>query len=301
VLEDLDLTGRRVLVTGASRGIGAEVASVLAQHGARLVLVARDGERLRGHARTLPGEGHSALAFDVADEEAWRAAQQEGALARIDGVVSAAAALTPVGPIGSYEPRELWRTLQVNVYGTFLAVHTCLPTLEAGGGAVVTFAGGGATAPQPRYDAYATSKAAVVRLTENIACELAGRGVRCNAVSPGFVATEIHAATLRAGAEVVGEDYFATTTRQLEQGGVPARDGAELTAFLLGEGAQGITGKLISAPWDPWREESFRQRLREEPDLATVRRIDDQFFATLPRVAISPTPPVAPEPVGGTN
>ena len=70
--------------------------------------------------------------------------------------------LDPVGPIGSYAPADFKRTLEVNLLGTLLAIRACLPGLRAHGGAVVTFSGGGATAPLPRFDAYAASKAAVV-------------------------------------------------------------------------------------------------------------------------------------------
>ncbi len=278
VAQQPELKGRRVLVTGASRGIGGECARLLAELGATVVAVARSRAGVEEVVAGLPGEGHRAVALDVGDENGWRAAAEQGALEGVNGLVTAAAVLAPVGPIGSYAPRAFWETVRVNVLGTLLAVHHCLGSLEAARGAVVTFAGGGATSPQPRYDAYATSKAAVVRLTENLARELAERGVRVNAVSPGFVATEIHAATLQAGPGRAGEGYFANTERQLEDGGVPARRAAELTAFLLSEQAQGITGRLISAPWDPWQEPAFQRRLREEPDLATVRRIDGRFF-----------------------
>ena len=277
--DSLDFAGRRILVTGASRGIGREVAGLLAELGATVVAVARDGESLKRCVGGLSGEGHQPLALDVGDEEAWRSTAAMRALDGVDGVVSAAALLAPIGPIGTYRPADFWQTMRVNVLGTLLAVHTCLDTLEAAGGAVVTFAGGGATSPQPRYDAYATSKAAVVRLTENLGLELCERGVRVNAVSPGFVATNIHAATLAAGPQLAGAEYFASTERQLEQAAVPARLAAELTAFMLDGAAAGITGRVISAQWDPWRDQAFGERLRTEPDLATLRRIDDHFFS----------------------
>jgi hypothetical protein len=103
--------------------------------------------------------------------------------------------------------------------------------------------------------------------------------VRVNSVSPGFVATEIHAATLRAGPELAGAGYFADTAQRLEDGGDSALRAAELTAFLLEDAANGITGRLLSAQWDPWEDATFQQRLRDEPDLAKIRRIDDVFFA----------------------
>jgi len=273
------LRGRRILVTGASRGIGREIAVLLAEQGASVVLVARGRVQLERCAAQLPDGRHRALALDVGDSRAWTAAGQVGALEGVTGLVTAAAVLAPVGSIGDYSMDELWQSMRVNVLGTLLAVEACLGSLKAGKGAVVAFAGAGATSAHPRYDAYAASKAAVARLSENLALDLLEHSVRVNAVSPGFVATTIHEATLRAGPRAAGEASFAATRRQLERGAVPARRAAELTAFLLGDAARGITGRLISAQWDPWREPAFQQRLREEPDLARLRRIDDRLFA----------------------
>lgn len=285
-----DFDGRRVLVTGGSRGIGREVAHLLAQRGATVLVAARGREDVERCAAKLPGDGHRGLALDVGEERDWDAARAAGALNGVCGLVCAAAVLSPVGPIGSYSPAEFWRTMRVNVHGVLLAVHACLRSLEAQRGAVVAFAGAGATSPLPRYDAYATSKAAVTRLAENLALELRPRGVRVNAVSPGFVATGIHDATLRAGRQLAGERYFADTERQLDAGGVPARRAAELTAFLLSEAAEGIAGRLISAPWDPWEDAAFQQRLRQDPDLARVRRIDERRYAAAAPTEEEPTP-----------
>jgi 3-oxoacyl-[acyl-carrier protein] reductase len=119
----------------------------------------------------------------------------------------------------------------------------------------------------------------VVRLSENIAVELSAQGVRINCVAPGFVATGIHQSTLAAGPELAGADYFERTRAELERGGVPASETAELVCQLLeGDPDAPFTGKLISAQWDAWREPSFRRRLAGERDLATLRRIDDVLF-----------------------
>ena len=76
--------------------------------------------------------------------------------------------------------------------------------------------------------------------------------------------------------------YFAQDPASSSRsGGFPASEAAELVAFLLAAEARGITGRLISAQWDPWREETFRQRLRTDPVLGRLRRIDDQFFTAL--------------------
>jgi NAD(P)-dependent dehydrogenase (short-subunit alcohol dehydrogenase family) len=272
-----------VLITGGSKGIGRATAEALADRGWSVTLLARDERELEACRATLTGQGHEAIAMDVADEEAWERLRPR--LADVDALVCAAATIDPVGPIGSYSAADFRRTLDVNLLGTLLAISACLPALRERRGGVVTFSGGGATAPLRRFDAYAASKAAVVKLTENLAVELAEDGVRINSVAPGFVATAIHQSTLAAGAEIVGAEYYKRTQEELERGGVPASEAAELVCVLLEDDPEaGFTGKLISAQWDPWREADFRRRLAEEPDLATLRRIDDVFFTASPEL-----------------
>jgi 3-oxoacyl-[acyl-carrier protein] reductase len=272
------MSKRHVLVTGGSMGIGLAVARALAAQGARLTLVARGAETLDRAVAELPGERHRAQRLDVADEPAWQAFASQ--IGELDGLVCAAAVLGPVGPAGSYAPREFLHTINVNLFGTLLAIHNCLPALRTSHGAIVTFSGGGATAALPRYDAYAASKAAVVRLTENLAADLAEDGVRINCVAPGLIATRIHDGTLQAGAQLAGEDYYERTRRELRSGGASAEEAAALVCFLLGSGEQvPFTGKLLSARWDAWRDPDFRDRLTASRDLATLRRIDDMAFA----------------------
>jgi 3-oxoacyl-[acyl-carrier protein] reductase len=261
-------------------GIGLTVAHTLARGGARLTLVARGAAALEASAGELAGEGHRPLAFDVADERAWRACAAE--LGELHGLVCAAAVLGPIGPPGSYAPEDFRRTIEVNLLGTLLAVHHCLPALRTSRGAIVAFGGGGASAPLARYDAYAASKAAVVRLCENMTADLLAAGVRINCVAPGFVATRMHQDTLAAGPELAGTDYYQRTQAELKSGGVSAEDAAELVCLLLGpEKDVPFAGKLISAQWDPWRDPSYRARLADDRDLATLRRIDEQLFAAV--------------------
>jgi NAD(P)-dependent dehydrogenase (short-subunit alcohol dehydrogenase family) len=268
----------RVLVTGGSMGIGRAIASELAAGSRQLAVVARGADAISEVVSSLPGEDHIGIPLDVTDAAGWERAV--GELDSLSGLVCAAGVIEPIGRLGTYSASDFMRTIEVNLLGTWLAINACLPLLRSSGGSVVTFSGGGATSPLPRFDAYAASKAAVVRLTENLARDLADDGVRLNSVAPGFVVTRMQDAALAAGPEGAGSDYFEKTQRQVEEGGSPAERAAQLVAFLLSDEAHGITGKLISAPWDPWEDEDFRQRLRDEPDLATLRRIDDQFFTT---------------------
>jgi NAD(P)-dependent dehydrogenase (short-subunit alcohol dehydrogenase family) len=282
------LLGYRVLVTGASRGIGRAVALRLARDGAEVVVVARDRAALSALLEEMGPGSHAAVVLDVRDRSAWRNSLDAIAPAGLlSGVVTAAATLTPIGRIGAWDIEDFRRTLDVNVVGTLLAIESTLELLRSSKGSVVAFSGGGATGPFPRYDAYAASKAAVVRLTENLAVELRPDGIRVNCVAPGFVVTDMHQATLAAGVEQVGRDYFDRTARAIETGeGDSPELAAGLVSFLLSRGSEPITGKLISARWDPWNDKHFIRRLEQDADFATLRRIDDQFFT---KTASGPT------------
>jgi NAD(P)-dependent dehydrogenase (short-subunit alcohol dehydrogenase family) len=245
---------------------------------------------LKDVAQQLSGGPHSVVDLDVTDEESWSAATDQVAPnGLLHGIVTAAGEVGPIGPVGSWTADAFRRTLDVNVLGTMLPIMASLQPLRAAQGAIVTFSGGGATGSFPRFDAYAASKVAVVRLTENLAHELSADGIRVNAVAPGFVLTDIHAETVRAGPDLVGADYFERTQNALEAGAGDSPElAAALVAFLLSDRAQGITGRLISARWDPWEDESFRERLRTDANLARLRRIDDQFFQAIALEAETP-------------
>lgn len=268
--------GRRVLVTGGSLGIGLEVSRELARRGHRVIVAARGAEAIEAALHSLEGAGHSGIVLDVSAPGSWRdAASRLDEGGELHGLVTAAGVLGPIGSLDAVDPDRFSETIAVNLVGTAFALQFALPRLRASGGRAVTFSGGGGTGPLARYDAYAASKAGVVRLTENVAADGA---IEINCVAPGFVATRMHAGTLEAGPEAAGQAYFARTQDELAGGGFPAERAAQLVAWLLSDEAAGITGRLLSAQWDPWDEEAFRARLREDPDLGRLRRIDEQFY-----------------------
>ena len=274
-----DVSGRSVLVTGGSLGIGRAISSELARRGARVIVAARGQEAIDETLALLAGDGHRGIRLDVRDPAQW-----VGAIAAVDaqghlhGLVCCAGILGPVGRFDEISLEAFTETLAVNVIGTLLALRHAVPRLERTGGRAVALSGGGATSPLPRYDAYAASKVALVRLVENVARTTA---VEVNAIAPGFVATRMHQATLDAGPDRAGAAYYARTREQLDAGGAPASAAAELACLLLSDATAGVSGRLVSAQWDPWREPEFWTRLRSDPSLGTLRRIDDQQFGAL--------------------
>ncbi len=132
--------------------------------------------------------------------------------------------------------------------------------------------GGGATNPLPNISAYAASKAAVIRLMETLAEELKPFHVDVNAIAPGALKTRFVEQVLAAGAEKVGAEFFAKNKKWSEEGAVPLELGASVAVYLASAQSDGITGKLISAQWDPWEKlHEFKGDLGG--DIYTLRRI----------------------------
>jgi NAD(P)-dependent dehydrogenase (short-subunit alcohol dehydrogenase family) len=110
-------------------------------------------------------------------------------------------------------------------------------------------------------------------LTENLAEELRGTRIDVNAVAPGALNTRLLAETLAAGPEKVGEMEFGRAVQQQKTGGASVEEAAELCVYLSSRRSDGISGRLISAPWDPWQELHNRLEELNNTDIYTLRRI----------------------------
>jgi NAD(P)-dependent dehydrogenase (short-subunit alcohol dehydrogenase family) len=278
------LDSKIIVVTGGSLGIGFEVARLCAAHGASVVLAARGRTDLNaalGKLERIPGQKYESYPLDVADDAQvetfarWCATH----FGRIHGLVNCAGVLGPIGKTHEVSMAEFSAAVRINLLGTVYMCHAFVPLLNSEGRSkIVNYSGGGAATPFPNFSAYAASKIGIVRFTENLSMELADRACDVNCVAPGFVITRLHQQTLSAGPGAATRQYFEKTRKQLESGGVPPEKAARLTVFLLSAESDGITGKFISAPWDPWQVSAFQQRLRTDRDFATLRRIDDKQF-----------------------
>jgi len=160
------------------------------------------------------------------------------------------------------------------LYGVLLPCRAIIPHFKAQQrGKIINLSGGGATAPLPFISAYAASKAAVVRLTETLAEELRDYNIAVNAIAPGALNTRLLDEVLTAGPAAVGEKFFNKAIKQKEAGGAPLSLGASLCVWLGSAESDGITGKLLSAQWDPWRDLARRCDALRESDIYTLRRI----------------------------
>ncbi|MCC7370132.1 MAG: SDR family NAD(P)-dependent oxidoreductase [Chloroflexi bacterium] len=266
-----------VVVAGGSSGIGAELTTSLAKAGHAVYVCARRQDRL--DAVTDNNTVAQGYVCDVADESQVQAFARwlAGRTSTVDVLLNCAGTFGPIGPLDQTDSAEWLDTIKTNLFGTYLVTKHLMPLLAGSDDPrILNFSGGGAFSPFPNYSAYACSKAAVVRLTECLAAELAPRGITVNAVAPGFVPTEAHHKTLAVGAEKAGALHYQRTKAVLAEGGASLATVVQCVGLLLSARMRGLTGKTISANFDPWRTQAFAERLADitRSDLWTMRRVN---------------------------
>ena len=277
----ITLDGRAALITGANQGLGLAIAKAFVQAGADVCLCARnagllDEARQAVLALAAPGQKVVAQAADVSQPaEVQRVAQAAlQAFPRLQILVNNAGVYGPKGALEDVDWEAWVDAIHINLMGSTLMCRALLPHFRAQGhGKIIQLSGGGATNPLPRLSAYAASKAAVVRLAETLAEETRGSGIDVNAIAPGALNTRLLDEVLEAGPERVGADFYARAVKQQAEGGVPLDTGARLAVFLASSASDGLTGKLLSAVWDPWETLPEHLAELEHSDIYTLRRI----------------------------
>jgi glucose 1-dehydrogenase len=240
------MTRKTVLITGASAGIGAASARLLAQHGYDVGLgyrtdragaeaVARDVEAAGGRAVLLQGDMAVPAEIDAVF------AAFDAAFPRLDALVNNAGIVGTKTTVAEMAPERIAQIMAVNVTGAFLVAQGAVRRMQAqGSGAIVNMSSAAARLASPgQYVDYAASKAAIDTLTQGLAQEVAGQGIRVNAIRPGIIETEIHAK----GGEPDRVARLGPLVPMQRPG--TADEVAQAVLWLLSDAASYVTGTFV--------------------------------------------------------
>jgi NAD(P)-dependent dehydrogenase (short-subunit alcohol dehydrogenase family) len=237
------LSGKSVILTGASRGIGAAAAEALVAAGASVLLLARSADGITALATRLRKGGGQAEAMtcDVAEFSQVQAAvaRAHEAFGRIDALVNNAGVIEPIGPLAAADPRAWSYSVDINLKGVFNGMRAVLPAMRAqGSGVIVNLGSGAAHNPLEGWSHYCAAKAATAMLTRCAHLENRGRGVRVFSLSPGTVATDMQRKIRASGINPVSQMDFASHA--------PPEHPARAIVWLCTEDAAPFAGQEVS-------------------------------------------------------
>ena len=246
----MNVAGKTVVITGASRGIGAEAARVFAAAGANVALIARSSDAIEKLSAEI-GAQAIALTCDVASY-----ASVEGAIAKaketfgsVDILINNAGVIEPIAHLASADPDESGAVIDINLKGVFNGMRAVLPMMIAsGGGSILTISSGAAHGPVEAWSHYCASKAAVKMLTECVNKENGADGIRAIGLSPGTVATQMQVEIKASGINPVSQLDWDVH--------IPADWPARALLWLCGSDADQYCGQELSL-----RNEDLRKRV----------------------------------------
>lgn len=275
------LKNKIAVVTGSSIGLGKEIAKKFITEGANVVICARDYNKLSQtfleiSKNLIDNQILLPIKCDVSKTKDIKNLIRRTIkkFNRIDILVNNAGIYGPKGLIEDIDWKQWEETIKINLFGLVLMCREVIPYMKQNKyGKIINLSGGGATAPMPRISAYAASKAAVVRFTETIAEECKEFNIDINAIAPGPLNTRMLEEVLTAGPTKVGKNFYNKALKQKQSGGVSLEISADLCIYLASSESNGITGKLISAIWDNWKNFKSHKSELINSDIYTLKRI----------------------------
>lgn len=235
-----ELSGKVVMITGASRGIGAATALAFAREGAKVVLLARNVAQISGLAADI-GPDALAICCDVSrfDQLSHAVRDTLAKFGRIDVFIGNAGIIGPIAPLETMEPAAFGEVIDINLKGVFNGMRAVIPEmLRQGGGTIITVSSGAAHSPIEGWSGYCASKAGAYMLTRNADHELRGRGLRVLGLSPGTVATDMQRVIKASGINPVSQLDWSDH--------IPPEWAAKALVWMCGAAADEFRGQDVS-------------------------------------------------------
>ena len=269
-----------IIISGGSGGIGSAITKTLLEEDYYVIVVGRSKKNFdKLSNKLLNNQKLSFYKMNISNKDAVNIFYSN--LNKIDvyvfALINAAGVQSPIGEFIKIDYNEWVTNLSNNFLGTANMIRGFLSITKSNKcRKIINFSGGGSTASRPNFSAYAVSKTAIVKFTEILSDEIADQNIDINAIAPGAVNTNMLDEVL-AAKSLAGEEY-ALASKRKKIGGVSPKKAIDLCQFLLSEDTNGVTGKLISAIWDDYRDPNFLARLKTDPEFCCLRRIDSHNF-----------------------
>lgn len=275
------ITSGTILITGGTMGLGKSLSRHFVSRGHDVVICARNQDQLDNTVNELTqlSSNNQTVLGVSCDVSTMQSASVLREVTEKEGLMISTLICNAgvIGPIGKFHLNDLnlWlEAFQINLNGVVNLVKLFLPSMiKQQFGRVIHISGGGATSPLLGMSSYASSKAAAVRFVETLSVEYQGSGVTFNSVAPGIMKSRLLDEMLNAGEEQIGKALFQKGERRRNSNADSTLAATELIDFLCSESSQAISGKLISAEWDNWREWNHHISELQQSDMYTLRRI----------------------------
>ena len=268
---------KHILITGGTGGIGKFISKALIEDGYYLSIVGRKQKKFNFMIDEMEIDKNiQFIKADVSDHLRVIEIYNELSLSeyQLYGLINMAGVQAPIGEFIDNDMDEWSNNLFINLFGTANMIHGFLNINSQfkQKRKIINFSGGGATSLRTNLSAYSISKIGVVKFTEILASELSNKNLDINAIAPGAINTGMLQEIIDAG-QLAGDEYNIAVKTKID-GGESINKTIDLCRFLLSTKSNGISGKLISAVWDKYNEKDFLQKLKNDKDFCTLRRID---------------------------
>lgn len=276
----LTLKGKCAIVTGGVRGIGLAIAEEFIKQGAKVIICSRTKSDLKKALKKLNTKNTVAFGItcDVSKfincKKLIKFAKKK--LNKIDILVNNAGVYGPIGLFEKLNLKDWQKAFQINFMGMLQCSFLTIPLMKRGGKIInLCGAGVGGNRTMPRFSSYFSSKFAIAGFSEVLADELKEKNIQVNSISPGAVNTYLNEYLIKQGREKSGDEMFEQALKQKKEGGTPPDLAAKLVVFLASSQSNHISGKLLSAKWNP------PEKLKKDKftnNLYKLRRIDQELY-----------------------